>query len=167
MIIIIIIKYQSPNVHGRHQTVFKMWEIIGNSNTRSKNIQSESRDGIWHRKKRHARNEKQETTKVERNCTTKSTLGEKETYKYLGMLEDATIKLMEMRQNQERVFKENQKATQEKTIAQELYQRDPYLGCLPRKIFGTILEVGQRRTKTNGSENKKLMTMHMALHPSV
>ena len=33
---------------------------IGNSNTRSENIQSGHRDEIWHRKMRHANNEKWE-----------------------------------------------------------------------------------------------------------
>ena len=31
---------------------------IGNSNTRSQNMQSGRRDGIWQRKMHHARNEK-------------------------------------------------------------------------------------------------------------
>ena len=33
--------------------------------------------------------------------------------------------------------------------------RNKYLGCTPRKIFGTILEVDPRRTDTNGPKNKK------------
>ena len=41
------------------------------------------------------------------------------------------------------------------TLYQEPYQRDKYLGCLHRKIVGTILELDQRRTQTNGQENKK------------
>ena len=42
-----------------------------------------------------------------------------------------------------------------KTIEQKPYQRNKYIGCFPRKIFGIILEVDQRR---------KLMTMHKVLH---
>ena len=40
-------------------------------------------------------------------------------------------------------------------MKQELYKMDKYLGCPYRKILRTILEVDQRRTKTNGPENKK------------
>ena len=39
-----------------------------------------------------------------------STLGEKEDYKYLEILEADTIKKVEMKKNQERIFQENQKA---------------------------------------------------------
>ncbi len=65
-------KDQSPNVHGRHQTVCKKLKRIGNSNTRSENIQLGHRDGIWHRKMRHATNEKRKTTHDGRDGTTKS-----------------------------------------------------------------------------------------------
>ena len=49
------------------------------------------------------------------------------------------------RKNFKSVSQENQKSTRDKTIYQKPYQRDKYLGCSPRKIFGTILEVDQRR----------------------
>ena len=60
---------------------------IEKSNTRSKNIQSTYRDRIWHRKMYHAKNEKREMTHDGQNRATKKirTLGEKETYKYLGV----------------------------------------------------------------------------------
>ena len=32
---------------------------------------------------------------------------------------------------------------------------DEYLGCPPSKILGTIIKVDQRRTSTNGADNKK------------
>ena len=45
------------------------------------------------------------------------TLGEKEIYKYLGILEATTIKQAEIKEkNWERVSQENQKATRSKTI---------------------------------------------------
>ena len=51
-------------------------------------MQSGHRDGIWHRKIRHASNEKWKMTYDGRNGTTKSRkirmLGEEETYKYFG-----------------------------------------------------------------------------------
>ena len=54
-----------------------------------------------------------------------------------------------------RVSQENLKATQDKTILQKPYQRNKYLSCTPRKIFGTIFEVDQRRTSANGQKNNK------------
>ena len=61
----------------------------------------------------------------------------KEIYKYLEILEADTTKQMKERN----LRKENQKATQDKIILQEPYQRNKYLGCPSRQIFRTILEV--------------------------
>ena len=47
-------------------------ERIGNSNTRSKDIQSRYKDGIWYRKIRHANNERHETTHDRRNGISRS-----------------------------------------------------------------------------------------------
>ena len=45
------------------------------------------------------------------------TLGEKETYKYLGILEADTIKQVEMKEtNEKRVLQKNQKITRDKTL---------------------------------------------------
>ena len=66
-------------------------------------------------------------------------LGEKETYKYLGILEADTIK-----QRDERVSQEKEKTTGNQTIQQEPYKRDKYQGCCLCKRLGTILEVDQR-----------------------
>ena len=52
-------------------------------------------------------------------------LREKETYKYLGILEVDTIKEMEIREKiLKRVSQENKKTTQNQTILQKLHQRD-------------------------------------------
>ena len=81
------------------------------------------------------------------------TFGEKET---LGILEADTIKQVEMKEKKKkRVSQKNYKTTRNKTLLQEPCQRDVYRGCVLRKIQGTILEVDQRRTQTNGKENKK------------
>ena len=75
------------------------------------------------------------------------TLGEKETYKYLGILEVDTIKQMEMKEKIKKVYlRTTKRATRDKSILQEPYQRDKYLGFSPCKIFGIILKVDQRRT---------------------
>ena len=44
------------------------------------------------------------------------TLGEKETYKYLGLLETDTIKQAEMKEKTKRVSQKNQKITWDKTL---------------------------------------------------
>ena len=67
------------------------------------------------------------------------TLGEKETYKFLGILKDDTIKHVEMKEKIKGLSQEKPKATRDKTIRQTPYQRNKY-------IFGTDLEVNQRRT---------------------
>ena len=75
------------------------------------------------------------------------TLGEKEVYKHLEILEAETIKQQEMKEkNLKRLSQKNHKIPQDKTLLQEPCQRDKYLGCPPRKILRTILEVDQRRT---------------------
>ena len=82
------------------------------------------------------------------------TLGEKETYKYLGILEANTIKQVEMKEK----IKENQKATQDKTIQQKPYQRNKYPWCN-----------GYRRKKwTRRNEFKswtRLIAFNIALTP--
>ena len=60
-------------------------------------------------------------------------------------------------------FRRIRKLLKTKLYSRNLTKRNKYLGCSHRKIFGTILEVDQRRT--NGSENKKTSDMHKALHP--
>ena len=83
-------------------------------------------------------------------------LGEKEMYKYLGILEVDNIKKVDMKEEyEERVFQENQKVTRDKTILQEPNRTDKYPGSAPRKKLGTTLEVDQSRPQTNGPENKK------------
>ena len=56
----------------------------------------------------HANNEKREMIHNGRNGTTKPrkirTLGEKETYKYLGTLKTDTIKQMEMKETIKKVY---------------------------------------------------------------
>ena len=71
-------------------------------------------------------------------------LGAKKTYKYLEIVEADTIK--QGGAIKKRVSQQNQKITRDKTLLQEPRHRDKYLGCFPRKIRGTIVEVNQIRT---------------------
>ena len=70
------------------------------------------------------------------------TLGEKETCKYLGILEADTIKQVYMK---EKIEKEYLKRTR-KLLETKPCQRDKYLRCPPRKMLGTILEMDQKKT---------------------
>ena len=47
---------------------------------------------------------------------------------------------------------------------QEPYKRDKYLGCPPRKILGSILEVDKRELKQMDQRIRTLMTVHKALY---
>ena len=80
---------------------------------------------------------------------------EKETYKYLGILEADTIKHAEMKENIFKIPQENDKATQNQTISQESHQSHIHLGRSLRKILRTILKVDEGRISTNGLENKE------------
>ena len=73
-------------------------------------------------------------------------LGEKETYKYLGIFESDIIKQVDIKEKKLKRVSQNQKATRDKTLYQEPCQRDKYHGCAPRMILGTIVEMDQRRT---------------------
>ena len=99
-------KNQPLNVHRRHQTFCQKRKRTGNPNTDHENMQSRYRNGIRHGIMRYAR--KQETTHDGRIRTTKSrkikTLGEKETYKFLGILEADTIKQVEMKEKIKRKY---------------------------------------------------------------
>ena len=68
------------------------------------------------------------------------TLGEKEAYKYLRVLEADTIKQQEMK----KIFKNEYLRRARKLLETKLYcrnfvKKDKYLGCTPRKILGIIL----------------------------
>ena len=71
-------------------------------NADSENIQSGHKDGIWHRKMLHTNNNKHERHIMEGieppNQEKFRMFGEKETYRYLGILESDTIKREEMKE---------------------------------------------------------------------
>ena len=48
----------------------------------------------------------------------------------------------------------NEKTTRDQTTSQKSYQRDKHLGYSSRRILGTILEVDEGRTATNGAKKK-------------
>ena len=86
-------KNQPHNVNG-HQIPCKKWKRIENSTTGSDDIQPRYKDGIFHRKMCYAKikSEKRQMTEgIELPNQEKiRTIGEKEIYKYLGILEAGT-----------------------------------------------------------------------------
>ena len=85
-----------------------------------------------------------------RNGTAKSRQGYNARSKWnlqiLGILEADTIKQKEMKEKSKSISEEPESNSRQKTMLQVPYQRNKYLGCTSCKIFGTILEVNQRRT---------------------
>ena len=74
-------------------------------------------------------------------------LGEKESYKHLGILEV---------ERKEKSKKEYLWRTR-KLLETKLYRRNLIKGVNPWTVYlGTILEVDKGRTSTNGPENKKI-----------
>ena len=82
-----------------------------------------------------------------------------ETYKFFGILESDTINHVEVKEKKKRIPKENEKTTRNQTIKQKSCQKDKYQDCTPHNILGTILKVDERKTSTNGPENKKILEM--------
>ena len=60
------------------------------------------------------------------------TLGEKETYKYLGILEADTIKQMEMKKIQKEYLRRTRKLLETRLCCRNLIKRNKSLGCAPR-----------------------------------
>ena len=116
----------------------------------TKNIQSRYRNGIWRRKRRHACNERWQMTHDGRSRTTKSSNNQNARRKgnLLGVIRSWYYQTSGNKRKKipKRVSQKSQKITRDKTLLQEPCQRDKYLGCPPRKILGTILEVDKRIT---------------------
>ena len=97
------------------------------------------------------------------------TLGEKETYKYLGTLEADTIKQEEMK---ERIKKEylrrTRKLLETKLCNRNLIKRiNTWALSLVRYSVTFFLSAPEKNfIKWTKKKTRKLMTMHMALHPS-
>ena len=119
---------------------------------------------------RNACNEKQDTTPNRRNITTKldkiRTLREKETYKYLEILEAGTIKQMKMK---EKIKKEYLKRTR-KLLETKLYCRKLFKGINTWavslvKYSGPFFKCTREELKQMDQRTRKLMTMQKVLHP--
>ena len=94
------------------------------------------------------------------------TLGENETYKYLGILEADTIKQGEMK---DKIRKEYLRRTR-KLLETKLFNRDLIKGintwAVPLvRYSGPFLKWTRDELKQMDKKTRKLMTMHKALHP--
>ena len=94
------------------------------------------------------------------------TLGENETYKYLGILEADTIKQVEMK---DKIQEEYLRRTR-KVIKTKLSSRNPIKGIntwavLLVRYSGSFLKWTRDELKQMDQRTRKLMTMHKALHP--
>ena len=121
-------KDQSPDLHGRHGLFAKnekeLETLIQSVRIYSQDIRMEF--GIVKCAMLVMKSGKRHMTEgIEiPNQEKVRTLGEKETYKYLEILEADIIKQMEMKEKiKKRVSQKNQKTTGDKTILQETYQR--------------------------------------------
>ena len=83
------------------------------------------------------------------------TLEEKESYKYLEILETTTIRQADMKEKWKRIPQENEKTIRNQTVLLKSHQRDKHLSCPPRKTLGIILKVDEGKISTNVPKNKK------------
>ena len=112
----------------------------------------------------HASNEKWQIIHDGKSQTTKSR--EKNTYKYLGILEANTIKQVEMK---EKIKKEYLRRTR-KLLETKLYCRNFVKGinswAVPLVWYSELfLKWTREELKQMDQRTRKLMTMHKALHP--
>ena len=88
---------------------------------------------------------------------------ENENYKYLGILEDDTIKQVEMENKiQKEYLRRTKKTTQDKTQSQKPYQRYKYMSCTLVRYSGPFLKWTIDELRKMDKRTRKLMTMHKA-----
>ena len=94
------------------------------------------------------------------------TLGEKETYKYLGILEADTIKQMEMKDKiRKEYLRRTRKLLETKLSSRNLIKRINTWAVPLIRHSGPFLKWTRDELKQMDQRTRKLMTMHKALHP--
>ena len=140
---------------------------IGDSGTTNKNIQSGYRNGIWHRKMCHARNEKRKKTKNGSNKTVKwrknqnaRRIGKLQVLGNIGCRHHQTeIRFLKYLK---RVSQANEKASRNQTLQQESPQRKKNTWTVLIRYSGTFLKWIELRLMD--LRIRKLMMMCKALH---
>ena len=80
-------------------------------------------------------------------------LGEKENYKYLGILEEDTIRQIEMKGKIRKDYHRRIRKLHETKLSNSAKEKKQQLSRPPRKIFGAILKKSKGGIKTNGSKD--------------
>ena len=92
------------------------------------------------------------------------TLGEKETNKYLGILEADAVKQVRMKDKIKKEYLRSTRKLLETKLCGRSFIKEVNTWALHLvRYSGTLSQIDQRRT--NGPKTRKLMTMHKALHP--
>ena len=94
------------------------------------------------------------------------TLGEKETYKYLGILEADTIKQVEMKEKIKKEYlRRTRKLLETKISSRNLIKGINTWAVILVRYSGPFLKWTREELKQIDQRTRKLMTMHKALHP--
>ena len=94
------------------------------------------------------------------------TLGEKETYKYLGILEVDTIKQVEMKnQFRKEYLRRTRKLLETKLSSRNLIKRINTWAVLLVRYSGPFLKLTRDELKQMDQRTRKLMTKHKAIYP--
>ena len=134
---------QSLDVHGRHQTFCQKRKRFGNLDTKCGNIQSRYRIRFWCGKRHHAGNEMCQTTCDERSWTTKSSCHQNARRK--GSLQILGEQVEMKEKIKKEYLRRTRKLPETKHYSSNLVKWKKHLGCPCHKIFGTLLQVDQRK----------------------
>ena len=94
------------------------------------------------------------------------TLGEKETYKYLGILEADTIKQVEMKEKIKKEYiRRTRKLLETKLCSRNLINGINTWAVSLVRYFGPFLKCTREELKQMDQRTRKLLTLHKALHP--
>ena len=94
------------------------------------------------------------------------TLGEKETYKYLGIFEPDTIKQVEIKEKIKKEYlRRTRKLLETKLSSRNLIKGINTWAVLLARYSGPFLKWTRKELKQMDQKTRKLMTMHNALHP--
>ena len=92
-------------------------------------------------------------------------LGEKETYKYLGILEADTIKQVKMKEKIKKEYLRRIRELLETKLSSRKHIKKINNWVVPLVRYSELFLKWTRELKQMDQRTKKLMTMHKALHP--
>ena len=80
---------------------------------------------------------------------------EKETYKYLDIVEADTIKQVQMKDTTRKEYLRRTRKLHETKLSSRNLIRNKYLGCAPSQILGTLSHVGPERNLNKGNKEQE------------